>query len=61
MCNTNTNTPVKELNSFEVTLVRFDRPDIEKTLQVKAENAVKACIYAEELNPGWFGKSSDII
>lgn len=49
------------MNTFEVTLVRFDRPDIEKTLQVKAENAIKACIYAEETNPGWFGKSSDII
>ena len=61
MCNANTNTPVKELHTFEVLLVRLDRPDIEKTIQVQAENAIKACIYAEEINPGWLGKSSDII
>ncbi len=61
MCNAETNTPVKELKSFEVTLVKFDNPEHKKVIQIKAENAIKASTYAEEQNSGFFAKSSDLI
>jgi len=49
------------MRTFEVTLVRFDNPEHKKVIQIKAENAIKASKYAEEQNPGFFTKSSDLI